>query len=66
MGKVRLNEDMAVVKRIREGLKKNENFCPCRPVKKPEYKCICDEFKAQIKDPNYEGYCHCHLYYKEK
>ena len=33
---------------------------------KPEYKCICDEFKAQIQDPDFEGYCHCQLYYKEK
>ena len=23
-------------------------------------------FKAQIRDPNFEGYCHCRLYYKEK
>ena len=25
-----------------------------------------EEFKAQIADPNFEGYCHCLLYYKEK
>jgi hypothetical protein len=27
---------------------------------------MCEEFKAQIKDPDFEGYCHCQLYYKEK
>ena len=28
--------------------------------------CMCKEFRDQIKDPNFEGYCHCMLYYKEK
>ena len=35
-------------------------------VKKEEYKCICKEFKEQIADPEFEGYCHCMLYYKSK
>ena len=34
--------------------------------KLPEFKCICEEFRAQIADPEFEGYCHCMLYYKEK
>ena len=25
---------------------------------------MCKEFREQIKDPNFEGYCHCMLYYK--
>ena len=25
-----------------------------------------EEFKKQIKDPDFEGFCHCRLYYKEK
>ena len=32
--------------------------------KKEEYKRMCEEFKAQIADPEFEGYCHCMLYYK--
>ena len=32
----------------------------------PENKCICQEFKEQMNDPDFEGYCHCLLYYKEK
>ena len=28
--------------------------------------CMCQEFRDQIADPNFEGYCHCRLYYKEK
>ncbi len=66
MGKVRLNENEAVVAHIKEGLVRTGGYCPCRLEKKPEYKCICDEFKAHIADPNFEGYCHCMLYYKEK
>lgn len=66
MGKVRLNENEAVVAHIREGLKRTGGYCPCRFDIKPEYKCVCEEFKAQIADPDFEGYCHCMLYYKEK
>ena len=64
--KIRLNEDKEVVARIKEGLKAKGGYCPCRIGKKEEYKCICDEFKAQIQDPEFEGYCHCLLYYKSK
>lgn len=63
---VRLNEDAEIVKVIREGLKKKGGYCPCRMEKKEEYKCICKEFKEQISDPDFEGYCHCMLYYKTK
>ena len=66
MAKVRLNENEAVVAHVREGLKRTGGYCPCRLDIKPEYKCICEEFKAQIADPEFEGYCHCMLYYKEK
>jgi ferredoxin-thioredoxin reductase catalytic subunit len=27
---------------------------------------MCEEFRNQIKDPEYEGYCHCMLYLKTK
>lgn len=66
MSKVRLNEDAAVVQSIREGLNRTGGYCPCRIARIPENKCICAEFKAQIADPEFEGYCHCRLYYKEK
>ena len=63
---VKLNENKEVVAAIREGLKRKGGNCPCRLEIKEEYKCICDEFKAQIADPDFEGYCHCMLYYKTK
>lgn len=63
---VRLNEDKAVVQRIKEGLKAKDGYCPCRLAKTPENKCMCKEFREQIADPDFEGYCHCLLYYKSK
>lgn len=63
---VRLNEDAAVVAKVKEGLKKKGGYCPCRLQNTPENKCICKEFREQIADPNFEGYCHCMLYYKSK
>lgn len=66
MGRIRLNEDPEVVKTVREGLAATGGYCPCRVERTEEYKCICQEFRKQIADPDFEGYCHCMLYYKEK
>ncbi len=63
---IRLNENPEVVKTIKEGLKAKGGYCPCRTFKTEEYKCICEEFRAQMADPDFEGYCHCMLYYKTK
>ena len=63
---VKLNENKEIVAKIKEGLKMKDGYCPCRLQKLPEYKCICDEFKQQMADPEFEGYCHCKLFYKSK
>lgn len=63
---VRLNENKELVAQIREGLKKKGGYCPCRLERTEENKCMCREFREQIADPDFEGYCHCMLYYKEK
>jgi ferredoxin-thioredoxin reductase catalytic subunit len=36
------------------------------PAGSEDNKCICKEFREQMQDPNFEGYCHCMLYYKTK
>ncbi len=64
--KIRLNTDEEIVKVIKEGLEKSGGYCPCRRERTEENKCMCKEFKEQIADPEFEGYCHCMLYYKEK
>lgn len=63
---VYFNKDEEIVKMVKEGLKKTGGYCPCRTERTEENKCICQEFREQIKDPEFEGYCHCMLYYKEK
>ena len=63
---IRLNPDKEIVASIREGLKKKDGYCPCRLEKTDDNKCICKEFRLQMEDPDFEGYCHCRLYYKYK
>lgn len=64
--KVILNKDEEIVKTIREGLKQKDGYCPCRLQKIPENKCMCQEFREQLKDPDWYGFCHCMLYEKIK
>ena len=63
---IRFNSDKEIVQTIKEGLKRTGGYCPCKFEKTEDTKCMCKEFRDQIKDPNYEGYCHCLLYYKSK
>ena len=49
-----------------EALLKKGLYCPCRLQKIEDNVCMCREFREQIADPEFEGYCHCRLYYKEK
>ena len=63
---VTFNSNKEIVQTVQDGLKRTGGYCPCRLERKEEYKCICEEFKAQIADPEFEGYCHCMLYYKSK
>lgn len=64
--KIRYNENEEIVKLVKEGLEKSGGYCPCRRERTADNICMCKEFKEQIKDPDFEGYCHCMLYYKEK
>ncbi len=64
--KVTYNEDENIVKMIKKGLEEKGGYCPCRLERTEDNKCICKEFRDQINDPDFEGYCHCRLYYKSK
>lgn len=57
--KIYLNSDGEYVKEIRQKLKENDGYCPCRLVKTEDTKCMCKEFREQE-----EGLCHCGLYVK--
>ena len=61
---ISLNPDAEVVRTVREGLERTGGYCPCRLERTEETKCMCREFKEQVDDPAYEGFCHCMLYYK--
>lgn len=58
---VKLSEDKELVEEIREKLKANEWYCPCRIEKTPDTKCMCKEFREME-----EGECHCGLFVKTK
>ena len=62
---VRLNEDKQIVQMVKDGLKRTGGYCPCRLERTEENKCICQEFRQQMADPDFKGYCHCMLYYKD-
>lgn len=64
--KITLNSDDKLVATIKRGLAEKNGYCPCKLARTEENKCMCKEFKSQIADPNFEGYCHCRLYYKSK
>ena len=64
--KIKLNENKEVVDIVKQGLQQSGGYCPCRRERTEDTKCMCREFREQIADPEFEGYCHCMLYYKEK
>ncbi|MBQ2001061.1 MAG: ferredoxin thioredoxin reductase catalytic beta chain [Clostridia bacterium] len=64
--KIKLNENKEVVDTVKEGLERTGGYCPCMLAKNEDTKCMCKDFREKIDDPDYEGYCHCMLYYKEK
>ena len=46
---IRLNEDKELVAQIREGLRRRGGYCPCRLEKTEDNKCICKEFREQMR-----------------
>ena len=63
---VRENRNKEMADNIRIGLERTGGYCPCKVVKSEENKRVCNEFLQQIADPDFEGFCSCQLYYKEK
>ena len=64
--KIIFNPDAETVARLHEGPRRKDGYCPCRLQKTEDNICMCREFREQIADPDFEGFCHCRLYYKEK
>lgn len=57
---IKLNSDKELVEDIKNKLKENDGYCPCRLYKTEDTKCMCKEFREQE-----SGICHCGLYIKE-
>lgn len=57
---IRYSDDFVLVEEIKQKLKENGGFCPCRIEKTPDTKCMCKEFREQE-----SGECHCGLFVKE-
>jgi ferredoxin-thioredoxin reductase catalytic subunit len=64
--KITVNENKEIADSVKEGLKQKGGYCPCRVERTEDNKCMCKEFRDQIADPDFEGFCHCMLYYKHK
>ena len=62
MMQIRVNSDKELVKSIRQKLKDNDGYCPCRLTRTPETTCMCKEFLESTEN----GLCHCGLYEKIK
>ena len=63
---IKFNPDKEIVDIVKKGLEETGGYCPCRLERTEENKCICKEFREQIKYPDFEGFCHCRLYLKTK
>lgn len=51
------NPDTEFVKNLRKRIKDNGGYCPCRPDKIPENKCLCEAYRTT-------GECICGLFIK--
>lgn len=63
---VKLNDDPEIVAVLADAIKQTGGYCPCVIAPTEDDKCMCKKFREQIADPDFEGFCHCGLYYKEK
>lgn len=59
--KIELSTDKELVAEIRDKLKENGGYCPCKLEKTADTKCMCKEFQEQE-----SGECHCGLYIKTR
>ena len=58
---IKVNKNKKLVAQIKQRIKDNNGYCPCRLLKNEDTKCMCNEFREQE-----EGECHCGLYVKIK
>lgn len=64
--KILVNDDASHVEKVRTAIRNRDGHCPCAIITSDDTLCMCKDFREQIADPEFDGYCHCKLYYKEK
>lgn len=55
------NPDTTFYNKVKKALDNNSGYCPCHLERIPENKCMCKEFRDQVRRDE-EGFCHCMLY----
>jgi ferredoxin-thioredoxin reductase catalytic subunit len=63
--RVKTNPDKEFVKEIKDKLKQNGGYCPCRISKTPDTKCRCKEFREMV-ERGETGMCHSGLFVIEE
>jgi ferredoxin-thioredoxin reductase catalytic subunit len=63
--KFHITEDKELASVIKEGLERNDGYCPCvfKSRGKEEYKCQCKDFRENVP---VGASCHCGLYIKDE
>lgn len=61
MKKIVISQDEERVAMVRQQLKENDKYCPCRLLKNEDTKCVCKEFREAFAAGKI-GKCHCGLY----
>lgn len=64
--RIKLNSCRVHVMNMHDALKRTGGYCPCAANPTEDDKCMCKWFTDKLNDPDFEGWCHCKLYYKEK
>ena len=59
--KVRKTYNEWIAAEIERSLQENDGYCPCKIQKTQDTKCMCKEFREQIR-LNIQGPCHCGLW----
>ena len=57
---IRVSDNNELVEEVRQKLKENDGYYPCKFIKSKDTKCMCKDFRTQTTP----GECHCGLYVK--
>lgn len=56
------NSDPDYVREMKNKIKENDGYCPCKVDRTEDTKCMCKEFRDMISNKE-TGSCHCGLFF---